>query len=111
MSGRLKLDTAAAILRRKGFGRDGPVQRAIDGAVLRLSEPYVPRRTGALIASGYARTVQGSGEVIYDTPYARTQYYRRSAAETGGPRGPFWVERMKQNHMGEIIRMAAEAVL
>ena len=81
-------------------------QKIIDSEVLRLCEPMVPFRTGALIRSGKLTTVIGSGEVKYSTPYARRQYY---ATATSRPydanRGSYWFERMKTAHRGAIQRL------
>jgi hypothetical protein len=50
-------------------------QRYLDNEVLKDSTPYVPRLTGALERSGISGTVIGSGEIVYNSPYARKQYY------------------------------------
>lgn len=47
----------------------------LDNEVLKDSAPYIPRLTGALEQSGPAGTKIGSGEVIYNSVYARYQYY------------------------------------
>ena len=87
-------------------------QRYVDSEVLRLSDPYVPFRTGMLKKSGITGTVLGSGVVDYTAPYARRQYYTnagrgiqglRAAGGTSGKRGKFWFERMKADHKDEIL--------
>lgn len=50
-------------------------QKWLDNAILKDTDPYVPKRTGALIQSGILGTVVGSGEVKYIAPYAKKQYY------------------------------------
>ncbi|MEM5781253.1 MAG: minor capsid protein, partial [Lawsonibacter sp.] len=50
-------------------------QKWLDNEILKDSAPYVPRITGALEHSGIAGTVIGSGEIVYNSPYARYQYY------------------------------------
>jgi len=50
-------------------------QRWLDNEVLKDCTPYVPRITGALERSGISGTVIGSGEVVYNSPYAKRQYY------------------------------------
>lgn len=99
----IQIDIQKAISRR-GLEVQGRVQRFIDSEVLRLTEPYVPRLTGALINSGTINTRVGSGQVIYKTPYARRQYYENKGS---GRRGKQWFERMKANHVGEILQGAA----
>lgn len=105
----------AEIMSRLGLGKNGIVQRVIDSEVLSRCEPYVPKKTGALIESGREATRIGSGSVTYGAPYAAYQYYGRSAkgnplSYNGAPmRGSFWFERMKEAHSGEILRLAAAA--
>ena len=83
-------------------------QKFVDSEVLRLSEPYVPLRTGMLIMSGILGTVVGSGLVQYIAPYAKFQYYstRKPGRVTGPLRGPYWFERMKQTHAVGILKGA-----
>lgn len=50
-------------------------QKRLDSEVVRCSSPYVPMRTGALMRSGENGTALGSGQVIWNAPYARTMYY------------------------------------
>lgn len=86
-------------------------QKYIDSEVLRLSEPYVPKRSGKLIESGTAGTVIGSGVVEYTAPYAKDQYYTNAGRGTDGlnaangnkgMRGKEFFERMKADHKDEI---------
>lgn len=53
-------------------------QKYLDSEVLRTSAPFVPYRDGNLMRSGDNATQLGSGEVIYNTPYAKAQYYGRT---------------------------------
>jgi len=50
-------------------------QKWLDTEVLKDCTPYVPRLTGALEHSGIEGTAIGSGEIIYNSPYAKQQYY------------------------------------
>lgn len=52
------------------------VQKVVDSEVLRLSDRYIPFRTGTLRNSGIIGTVVGSGKVSWIAPYAKQQYYR-----------------------------------
>lgn len=102
-----------AILAERGLQSGGRVQRYIDSTVLRLSDPYVPFLSGQLKTSGIRGTVIGTGLVVYNTPYARRQYYTNSGngkqgTARGGLRGRYWFERMKANRGQEIIQGAAE---
>jgi len=50
-------------------------QSWLDNEVLKDSDPYVPMDTGNLRNSGISGTKLGSGEVVYNAPYARRMYY------------------------------------
>ena len=81
-------------------------QKIIDSEVLRLCEPMVPLKTGALIRSGKLTTVIGTGEVHYSTPYARRQYYATAKSRPyDANRGAYWFERMKTAHKSAILRL------
>lgn len=94
-----------AAMRRLNLEERGRVQQVIDSEVLRLNDPYVPKDTGELIRSGIANTQIGSGEVIYQTPYARRQYY--IPMNHDGKRCAYWFEQMKNEGGKEKILNAA----
>lgn len=77
------IDTAQFV-EENGIGVGGHVQKTIDAAVIRECFPYVPFDEGVLAGSANTATEIGSGEVVYDTPYARYQYY----GEVYGPNIP-----------------------
>lgn len=70
--------------RELGVEIGGHVQKAVDAAVIRECFPYVPFDEGILAGSANTATEVGSGEVVYDTPYARYLYY----GEVYGPNIP-----------------------
>lgn len=77
MSNRMKIEVdfnSVKVGTRLANGRNR-AQKWLDNEVLKDSTPYVPRLTGALERSGISGTKIGSGEVVYNTPYARRQYY------------------------------------
>lgn len=80
-------------------------QENIDSEVLRLCDPYAPKETGILIRSGIMFTEIGSGKVVYDTPYARRQYYIPMQHTEG--RTHMWFEEMKRSGGKEKILNAA----
>lgn len=97
------------IIRSRGLEPGGAVQKYIDSEVLRLCNPYVPRRGSDLIKSGTISTVIGSGEVRYDTPYARRWYYEAAKFQGAPKRGNYWFERMKnEGGRDKILRGAAK---
>jgi hypothetical protein len=73
MGYKLKIDIPATVTRfDPRFQR---AQKWLDNEVLKDSAPYTPFRTGNLMMSGTRGTVLGSGEVVYNAPYARACYY------------------------------------
>ena len=76
--------TRREFIKKCGVGQGGHVQKAVDAAVIRESFPYVPFAEGTLAGSANTATEIGSGEVVYDTPYARYLWY----GEVYGPNIP-----------------------
>ena len=58
----------------------------VDSECIRHMDKYTPKRTGALIRSATLGTKIGSGHIVYNTPYARYQYY----GEIYGPNIPIY---------------------
>lgn len=75
---------AKEFVEKHGVGEGGYVQKVVDAAVIRECFPYVPFDEGILAGSANTATEIGSGEVVYDTPYARYLYY----GEVYGPSFP-----------------------
>ena len=125
---RVELDNINRILDRHGLGARGRAQKYVDNEVLRLSDPYLPHQTGMLRDSGLHGTDVGSGKVVWNSPYAKFLYYgkvmlgieshspwaksgekkvktSRDLTYHGAPkRGAFWFERMKADHLQEILK-------
>lgn len=102
-------------------------QKFVDSEVIRLCAPYTPFDTGSLSRSANLGTAIGSGEVVWNAPYARYLYYGTLmvSPSTGSPwakkgerkvqtgrelryvgapkRGKLWFERMKADHKQEIL--------
>ncbi|MEG2931627.1 MAG: minor capsid protein [Ruthenibacterium sp.] len=79
-------------------------QKFVDSEVLRLSAPYIPFQTGMLKKSGILGTVIGSGEVNWIAPYAAAQYWGTAISRGYNALcGGMWFERMKADHLKEII--------
>ena len=111
--------SAADILNERGLSPKGSIQRLLDQEVERRCRPYVPKRTGALEASGKA-SVPEVGKVCWTMPYARYQYYGRVMSgrpkritgvslksHGGGLRGARWFERMKADCGRDIVQTLA----
>ena len=95
-------------LKGLGFGIGEAVQKQVDESVLKYCEPYLPFDRGILRDSGYTATVIGSGKVIWDTPYARYQYYGKLMVDPVyrvgafyNPNYGFWSRRGVQKELTE----------
>ena len=94
------------VVKDHGLADGGKVQKYIDTQCLQLSEPYIPKDTGALINSGIENTQIGSGEVKWSTPYARRWYYMPATFQGAPQRGNYWFERMKSQYRDQILKNA-----
>ena len=102
-----------------GLEEHGRVQQAIDQMVIDYSLPYWAWDTGALANSAYSASDIGSGTIVYPGPYASYQYYGVSRSglplnynkETNPMAGSFPIERMKADHMTDIIEEAKRVAL
>lgn len=115
MNIKLLFNTTETMLKDRGLEAGGRVQKAVDSEVLRRSDKYVPFLTGALKKSGITGTKIGSGEVVYNAVYAHKNYYEnkgygKQGTSKGGLRGKFWFERMKADHLPDIIKTARGTV-
>lgn len=77
--------------------------------ILRFANPYTPKDTGNLIASGTRSSLPEKGLIIYSAPYSKKMYYGdkfnfdRTKNKKAGSR---WIERTKHGHMGSIEKNA-----
>jgi hypothetical protein len=81
---------------KKWQGRFDSAQEFVDSECIRLTEPFVPKRTGMLEKSGILGSVIGSGKISYIAPYAKKQYYlpnRKKTSNSEPLRGSFWFAR------------------
>lgn len=107
-------------------------QQFVDSECIELMIPYTPMLSGQMMQSATRGTVIGSGEIKYNSPYARYQYYGKlmissvtgssyarkgeSKVLTGKdlrynkskhPRaGKLWFERMKADRKEQILKGA-----
>lgn len=78
MSNTIRIDfdiSAIDTLKEKLSSRRNKAQEVLDSAVMKDTDPFVPMKQGTLASSVLRSTNAGSGEVVYDTPYARHMYY------------------------------------
>ena len=69
--------------------------------VLNDCNQYCKEDTGMLIASSYIHSRLDEGKLIWQTPYARRQYWEiRTAYQTVNPKARWrWCEYAKQRHL------------
>lgn len=107
--------SADVILEAMGMAEHGPVQEAIDRAVVELSKPYWAWDTGYLANSA---TGIGTGNITYTADYASELYY--GIRDNGRPinyhhdknpmAGAYPIERMWADHEIDIYREAQKVV-
>ena len=100
---------------RPGFQADmdagfAKVQYAFSQQVAKTVDPYVPFDTGTLKNSVNLASKYDEGLLVYNTPYARKQYYLHEQGtclhgETG-LRGSYWGQRALAD-MGEHLALYA----
>lgn len=109
---KVKVDLSGLDDFMESFEPGGEVQKFIDEEFIKHCDPYVPRDVGVLAESPYLSTDIGSGEIVYDTPYAAKLYdspeLNFQGKDNVPARGAYWAERMWADRGDEIIRGAKE---
>jgi hypothetical protein len=84
------------------------VQKFVDSESIRLMVPYTPMRNGILQKGAVLGTKIGSGEIHYNIPYARYQYYYPPTRTEVNPNATMeWFETAKAAHLDEWVRLYA----
>ena len=78
-------------------------QKFVDSEVLRYMDPLSPYRNGDMIKSATQGTVIGSGHIVYNSVYARRQYYEHKKKSK-------WFEKVKSQKLDTIKRGAGKIV-
>lgn len=126
------------LLAAYGLEKGGRVQRFIDQKVIDSCTPYVPASPDRTLEfSAQVSTEIGSGLVVWNTPYARYQYYGFVMTDEAGRTwvgpgetkpvitdrpliydtsqntmaGPFWFERAKADHLTEWLDEARRVMI
>ncbi|NIK12871.1 minor capsid protein [Alkalibacillus almallahensis] len=90
----------------------GKAQVVLDNQVLKDSNNYVPMDTKNLRDSGIRETDLGTGQVNWETPYAKKLYYNPqydfSKDDNPNAQG-LWYEAAKANHKKDWIDVAQKA--
>lgn len=104
----VKIDVDWAKLQRELLDNVDKAQAQLDIQVLKDSTPYVPRDSGNLVRSGIAATHPGDGKVIWDAPYAESQYYGLpNKAQDRHPQAVrYWFEAAKAARKDAWLRVA-----
>lgn len=85
-------------------------QNALDAKAIALMEDYVPIAQPRYANRGKmskSHRQEKPGVIINTEPRARREYYNNKG-HSGGLRGKLWLERMKADHMAELMRTAKE---
>lgn len=89
-------------------------QYAFSQEAARLIDPFVPFDTGTLKNSVNQASKFDEGLLVYNTPYARKQYYLHEQGSDlrgdTGLRGSYWGQRAIAAHKDELIQFARNAV-
>ena len=90
-------------------------QAAFAQEVAKQMDRYVPFRTGTLKNSVHLASDYERGVLIYNTPYARKQYYLHPMGEgvkdvKGGRRGSYWGQRCDADFHPYFVQFARRAV-
>lgn len=80
--------------------------------VAKQMDRYVPFRTGTLKNSVHLASDYQRGLLVYNTPYARRQYYLHSQGQGvhDGRRGSYWGQRCDADFHPYFVRFAKRAV-
>lgn len=78
-------------------------QMFVDSEVLRKMDPIAPWRSGDMTRSATRGTVIGSGHIVYNSVYARRQYYEHKTKSR-------WFETVKAQSLDQIQKGAAKII-
>jgi len=88
-------------------------QEVIDSEVIKGGNYFIPMDTHNLEGSSYRATVIGSGQVVWDTPYAKKLYYNPqynfSKDQNPNAQG-LWFEVAKTQFLTEWIQRVQNAI-
>ncbi|WKY44466.1 minor capsid protein [Eubacteriaceae bacterium ES2] len=95
--------SAAVLAAKRKIQANGQGQKFFTHEVRRLSDPYVPFRSGTLKNSAQEK----GKEIHYITPYARRQWYENKGS---GMRGKMWCKRAFAARRSDILKSVANFV-
>lgn len=102
MSVRVKLTMSPTqeILLKRGLNKGGKVRRFFTHEVRRLSDPYVPMKSGMMKDSA----IENVDNIVYPQVYSKKQYMYNGGS---GLRGKLWDQRMWADRGDEIVKSVA----
>ena len=84
---------------------------ALSGEILNDCNQYCKMDTGMLIASSYVHSKLDEGILIWQTPYARRQYWTKTAHTDMNSKATWkWCEEAKNRHKDQWARQAQKAM-
>lgn len=97
---RISIDKSDQILLRRKLNKNGEGQRFFTHEVRRMSDPYVPQKSGIMKDT----VIEQINKIIYPEPYSEKQYYNNRG---NGLRGKYWDKRMWADQGAEIVKATA----
>jgi hypothetical protein len=97
----INLDPTDKILLRRGLLKNGDTQKFLTHEIRRLSDKYVPMRSGPLKNTA----IEKHNRIEYIQPYARRQWFENKGK---GIRGKQWCLRMWSDRGPEIVQSVAK---
>lgn len=88
-------------------------QAALDEQILKDCNYFIPKDTGQLEMSSIINSRIGEGLLVWNTPYARRQYYGVNynfSTDRNPNAGPLWFERAKALHFNAWKTLAQRII-
>lgn len=98
---KINMDSSDKILLKRGLNKGGEIQKFFTHEIRRLSDSYVPFRSGPLKNTAIEKT----DRIEYIAPYARKQWFENKGKDL---RGKQWCLRMWADRGPEIVRSVAK---
>lgn len=87
-------------------------QAMFDEEVARMTDKYVPFRTGMLANGVISASQIGKGVLVYNTPYANKRYYLHASGSDlrDGVRGSYWGHRSVADNKEHFAQFARRVI-
>ena len=112
----IKLPSVNKLIKKYGLEPYGRIQYVVDSAIVDFSAPHTPFKTGIL--QGSVNSSIGSGELVYNTPYAHYQWVgisksgKKLVYNTGyhNKATDHWVIEAMKVHLQDVCRIAEKEI-